>query len=104
MSEILKEAENLHEQVKQARPGPSGSSYDPTKTKTLDGLSAIIRARRKEVGAGIFKPREAGVVVHDFEATDRLVMDDEEANEVQLSDDEDQSPIDLDTITDLHQD
>ena len=35
MSEILKEAENLHEKAKEARPNPPGSSaYNPTRTKT----------------------------------------------------------------------
>ena len=104
MSEILKEARDLHDTTKQERQGSSGTTPNPTKTKlSLEDISRVVMERRKEVGAGIFKPRETGVVVHNFETTDRAEMDMEEADEIVLSDDEDQDPIDLSTISDLHQ-
>ena len=104
MSEIIKEAENLHDKARQEKEKTGNGTPNPTKTKmSLDDISKVIQERRKEVGVGIFKPRETGVVIHDFEATDRAKMDEEEADEIHLSDDDDQSPIELSTISDLHQ-
>ena len=104
MSEIIKEAENLHDKARQEKEKTGNGTPNPTKTKmSVDDISKVIQERRKEVGAGIFKPRETGVVTHDFEATDRAKMDEEEADKIHLSDDEDQSPIDLSTISDLYQ-
>ena len=54
------------------------------------------------MGTGIFRARETGVTIHDFEATDRAVMDQEEADMIALSDDEEQTPISMDELSDLH--